>query len=125
MSWKEIYTHLVDSEYDTYPIGGHKGECRAPYIVLRDNGAVLRQSLTGREYELLLYYPIGRYVEFADYISSVKRTMNALFPRLRLADDEQPHYLDDDVKAYMTSLIYVCYQQHNINRLERIDLNGN
>lgn len=120
MNWKEIYMHLVNSGYDTYPIGGHKGTCTTPYIVLRDNGAVLRQSLTGREYELLLYYPMNRYAEFEDYILGVKHIMNGLFPRLRLIDDEQLHYLDDDVKAYMTSLIYQCYQQHNINRLERI-----
>lgn len=119
MSWKTIYLHLRDSGYDTYPIGGHKGVCNSPYVVLRDNGAMLRQSLTGREYELLLYYPAGRYAEFEDYISGVKRTMNTLFPTLRLVDDEQPHYLDDDVKAYMTSLIYECYQQCNINKLER------
>lgn len=125
MNWKGIYMHLTDSGYDTYPIGGHKGECHSPYIVLRDNGAMIRQSLTCREYELLIYYPVGQYAGFEDYISGVKRTMNALFPTLRLVDDEQPHYLDDDVKAYMTSLIYECYRLCNINRLERIDLNGN
>ncbi len=117
MNWKRIYDHISSGGYDVYPIGGHKGACKTPYIVLRDNGAVLSQSLTGREYELLLYYPMDRYAEFEDYISGVKRAMNALFPVLRLAEDEQPHYLDDNVEAYMTSLIYVCYQQHNINRL--------
>ena len=119
MKWKEVYTHVRDGGYDVYPVGGHRGECKSPYVVLRDNGAVLHQSLTGREFELLLYYPMDRYADFEEYIGGVKRLMNGLFPRLRLADDEQPHYLDEDVRGYMTSLIYRCYQQHNINRLER------
>lgn len=117
MKWKDIYAHLKEKGYDVYSLGQHGGDCVSPYLVLRDNGIVRKQSIEVPEYEILMYYPIGRYSEFSDYINRVKQDMNALYPALRLTEDEAPHYPDDEKKAYMTSLVYRNSRVSKINRI--------
>lgn len=117
MNWQSIYTHLKERGFAVFSLGQHRGKCTEPYLVLRNNGGLLEQGLTGQEYEVLLYYPATRYSQFEDYIEQVKETMNLLFPVLRLVDAEQPHYLDDEIEGYMTSLIYRVWKPNNINRL--------
>lgn len=121
MTWKEIHRHLSENKFLVYSPGQHKGECTEPYIVLRDNGVMRRQSLEVAEYEVLLYYPIDHYSEFSGYIGQVKEAMNKLYPALKLTDDEQPHYPDEDVRAYMTSLIYRNTRISKVNRITRKD----
>ena len=106
MNWKEIYTHLKQEGFDVYSPGQHHGKCTSPYIVLISNGTEQNRSVQIHSYDCLLYYPQNRYSEFEDYIESFRTTMADLFPRLILADDEQPHFLDNDVQGYMTSLLY-------------------
>ena len=119
MNWQTIYTHLKNNGFAVYSLGQHEGKCTSPYLVLRNNGAILNQSLIGQEYEILLYYPKDRYSEFEGYIERVKQAMNALYPSLRLEDAEQPHFLDDDVEGYMTGLIYRVWKPHNLNRVRK------
>lgn len=116
--WKEIFKHLTEGGFHVYSLGQYLGECREPYLVLRNNGASQVRSLEAQEYEVLLYYPFGKYSTFEDYIESVKECMNGLYPGVELVEDQQPHYPDDDVKAYMTSLIYRAPRISNINRIQ-------
>ena len=117
MVWAGIFRHLKDHGFEVYPLGKHKGECRSPYLVLRDNGIMRNRSIEVAECEVLLYYPEDRYSEFAEYIGSVKLVMNLLFPALRLVEDEQPHYQDTEVKAYTTGLIYRNSRISKVNRI--------
>lgn len=116
MSWKDIFEHLTDNGFHTYSIGQYEGECKEPYLVLRSNGVQRQRSIEAPEYEVLLYYPMDHYSEFEGYIADVKEAMNGLYPGVKLVDDEQPHYPDDDKKAYMTSLIYRNSRVSKINR---------
>lgn len=117
MIWKDIYRHLKQEGFDVYSLGQHEGECKNPYLVLRDNGVTRRQSIEVPEYEVLLYYPMDHYSEFSGYISGVKTAMNKLFPSLKLVEDEQPHYPDSEKRAYMTSLIYRNSRISKVNRI--------
>nr|DAE53214.1 MAG TPA: tail completion protein [Caudoviricetes sp.] len=118
MSWKDIYKHLRDHGHDVYSLGQHQGDCKDPYLVLRDNGrAGPSYSLEAHEYEVLLYYPYNRYSEFGGYIDEVRKCMNELFPAVKYVGPEQPHYPDDDVKGYMTSLIYQVTEIVTINKV--------
>lgn len=119
MNYKQIYTHLNASGFEVYSLGQHQGECVSPYLVLRNNGNMDTLSITATEYELLLYFPIKQYSKFEDYIEAVEKSMNQLFPALRLVSGPSEHYLDDDVKGYMTSLVYRIYKKSTINRIER------
>lgn len=124
-SWKTIFRHLKNEGYDVRPPGGKPGVCLSPYIVLLNNGSRLDVSRALREYELLLYMPYVQYDRFEDYAKGVKICMNKLYPETKLVDDEQPHYPDDDVKAYMTSLIYRTETISAINRIEGVKQYGN
>ena len=117
MDWKEIFRHLSKAGYEVYSLGQHKGICAAPYLVLRNNGASSGYSTVIQDYEILLYYPLDRYSEFEGYIDSVRKTMNELYPQVKLVDDQQPHVPDGDIKAYMTSLIYRVQKINQVNRL--------
>ena len=121
MTWKDIYRHLKQENFEVYSPGQHEGECKDPYLVLRDNGVSRRQSIEVPEYEVLLYYPMDHYSEFSGYIGMVKESMNKLYPALRLVDDEQPHYPDNEKRAYMTSLVYRNTRTSKINRIIRKD----
>lgn len=117
MDWKKIYKHLHNGGFEVYAAGQHQGICERPYLVLKNNGGVSGISVEQQEYELLLYYPVGRYSEFEDYIQNTKEHMNKLYPVVWLKDGEYPHYPDDDVKAYMTGIIYATKRISKINRL--------
>lgn len=117
MDWKSIQRHLVGQGFESYALGQHKGECKEPYIVLRNNGSMLGISAEQALYELLLYYPANRYSQFEEYIEKVKAAMNLLYPALKLVEPESTHYLDPDVQGYMTSLTYGVIKKSTINRI--------
>lgn len=119
MNWKQIFDHLKAAGYKVYAVGGHTGECNEHYIVLRNNGETLNYSLEVPEYEVLMYCPVRKYVSFEDYIAGVKACLNELYPALRLVDSPYPHYLDNDVHAYMTSLIYQTQRIKTTNRITK------
>lgn len=104
--YKSIYRHLTSGGYDVYSMGQHRGECKTPYLVLKNRGSDLVYSVADRLYEILMYYPADRYSEFEDYIAGVKHHMAGLFPHVKMASDESEHYLDDDKKAYMSFILY-------------------
>lgn len=117
MDWEKIFDHLTSNGYDVYSLGQHKGDCTTPYLVLRNNGSTTYYSMAAQEYEVLLYYPVDRYSGFEGYISGVKACMNKLYPAVTLTEDQQPHNLDDDVKAYMTGLIYLAPRRNEVNHI--------
>lgn len=116
--WKEIYRHLEQCGFEIFSLGQHRGICETPYLVLRNNGAGHIRSVEAYEYEVLIYYPFEHYSEFEAYIEKVKDSMNGLYPMVKLVDDQQPHYPDDDVKAYMTSLVYRVPRISKVNRIK-------
>lgn len=103
--FKTIYKHLKSSGFDVYSIGQHEGDCLKEYIVIKNyTPRSIVKGTNNEEVELLLYYPIGEYSKFMDYIESVKEAMKGL----NLKDNEVPYpiIVEDDKKAYMTVLSY-------------------
>lgn len=103
--FKLIYRHLKSSGFDCYSIGQHKGVCENPYIVIKNNTPrALSKIMLEEEVELFLYYPLGKYTEFIDYIDNVRTSMNGLSLKDNLVP--YPIIVEDDKKAYMTILSY-------------------
>ena len=119
MNYQSIYNHLQAGGFAAYSPGQHRGRCTSPYVVLRNAGSADTYSMTGTEYELLLYYPEERYSELEDFVLSVQRWMTRLYPALRLIDGPGPHYLDGDVAGYLVSLLYQSWRPAAANRTER------
>ena len=103
----QIYKHLKSEGFDVYSIGQHEGICSSPYIVVKENGEseIAGTSLINDTVELLMYYPIGRYSELANY---KKRILNVMKYQkgIRRVIEAIPTIIDDDKKAYMTSFTY-------------------
>ena len=103
----QIYKHLKENGFDVYSIGQHKGICKSPYIVIKENGEseIIGTSLTNDIVELLIYYPIGTYSKLNEYKQSTLYTMK-LLKGIRRVVEAMPTVVDDDKKAYMTSFTY-------------------
>ncbi len=117
MNWSDLFLYLKDEGFNVFSLGQHQGKCITEYIVLRNNGIFPGPRKERREYELLLYFPIEKYSEFESYIERVKKSMNRLYPGVKLIEPETPHYLDKDVLAYMTSVTYGVITQSVTNKL--------
>ena len=103
----QIYKHLKENGFDVYSIGQHKGICKSPYIVIKENGEseIIGTSLTNDIVELLIYYPIGTYSKLNEYKQSTLYAMK-LLKGIRRVVEAMPTVIDDDKKAYMTSFTY-------------------
>ena len=103
----QIYKHLKENGFDVYSIGQHKGICKSPYIVIKENGEseIVGTSLTNDIVELLIYYPIGTYSKLNEYKQSTLYAMK-LLKGIRRVVEAMPTVIDDDKKAYMTSFTY-------------------
>ena len=110
--FKEIYKHLKSKGLNVYSIGQHQGICKDPYFVIKDNGEseVAGTNLSYDTIEILIYYPIGQYSALEGQINVLKQYMKEL-AKLRRVMNPSPTVIDDDKKAYMTSLYYQKIKQ--------------
>ena len=57
----QIYKHLKNNGFEVYSIGQHKGICKGPYLVIKENGTseIAGTSLNNDLVEIMIYYPVG------------------------------------------------------------------
>lgn len=105
--FKEIYKHLKEKGFDVYSIGQHEGICSGPYIVIKENGEseITGTNLSNITIELMCYYPKGSYTSIEGQINKLKDSIREI-RKLRRELNPSPIIIDDDKKAYMTSLYY-------------------
>lgn len=106
---QRIRDNLSDSGFNVYYPAQHKGICKEPYIVIKNNGSIKELDIsTDRPiYELLLYVPYNRYSYIETYLYDVKLSMRQLYPILQYRGEEKPVFYDEDVKGYMSSIEYI------------------
>lgn len=106
--WEDIYEHLKTSGFEVYSPGQHKGECTAPYIVVRDAGTSPYMEFTTAVtlYEILCYVPKSKYSTLQEYAGQVKQAMKGLWPMMIPMNYETAPFYDDTVKAHMTAIQY-------------------
>jgi len=112
---KDIRVHLESKGHDVYFPGQHVGECKKPYIVIRDDGQsqFMQFSSHRRLYSIMVYVPLARYGELEPLADQVEREMKGLRPMIRSLNFRTPSFLDDTVKAHMVSAQY-----QNIQKME-------
>lgn len=103
----QIYKHLKNNGFEVYSIGQHKGICKGPYLVIKENGTseIVGTSLNNDLVEIMVYYPIGPYSKLEEYKQSTLYSMK-LLKGLRRVIESSPTIIDDDKKAYTTSFYY-------------------
>ena len=108
--WDITQKALVDAGVDTYPPATYKGDCKAPYCVLRDSGSepISKTSSERHFYTLLCYVPRNKYLELASFVERCKAVMAQppIYPMLMPTGTETPSFYDDTNNSYMISIQY-------------------
>lgn len=108
--WDIVQRALIDAEIDAYPPGKHKGDCKEPYVVVKDAGSAQLPgySTENHLYNILCYVPLSDFLELSEFKERVKAVMAAppIYPMLIPTGIETPSFLDDTVNGYMISIQY-------------------
>ena len=112
--WQDIYLHLKNNGIDVYAPGYHKGECTAPYVVLKDDGESRygQYSSTQNLYSAMCYVPGNSYTALEPFVDRVEGLLDGLYPMIRSVHYRTPSFYDDTVKGYMISTQYVNYRKY-------------
>ena len=111
--WSDIYKHLKAEGFEVYSPSQKTGECKSPYIVIKDSGLSELSGISSNQqiYEVMCYVPKDKYSELDEFVVTVKNSMDGLFPMIRPVHYQTPSYYDDSVKAHMISIQYLNYQK--------------
>lgn len=107
--WKTIQETLEENGFDTYPPGLKVGECKKPYIVLKQSGGNQLSNYSSETiyYDFMLYVPKNKYSYLDDFEKSVKIVLDSkLYPMIMPTGSTDPDFYDDEVKAHMRSFMY-------------------
>lgn len=104
----DIYKHLKSKGFEVYFPTQKVGECKSPYVVVRDAGTNPLQnfSSTITVYGVLCYVPKDRYSQLRVYTDEIKKSMLELRPMIEPLHTETPPFFDDTVDAHMTEVQY-------------------
>lgn len=104
----DIYKHLSNNGVEVYSPAQKKGECEAPYTVVKDAGTTQYNSFSSTQtlYDIMCYVPRDRFSLLEQYVSEVKAIMTKLKPMIMPTYFETPSFYDDTVKAHMISIQY-------------------
>lgn len=105
--WQKIYLHLKKLGYEVYSPGQKRDKCTENYVVIKENGThALVSNVSGYKlFDIIIYSPIYNYSSMEFYVENIKKAMDKIND-LRPTGNETPAIIDDEVKAYTTSIEY-------------------
>lgn len=107
--WERIFKTLKDNGIEVYPPATHKGECRKPYVVVKQDGSTQVGDFSSERvyYQFLLYVPQNKYQELDNFENEVKGVLaTELYPLLMPTGSNMPDYFEEEKKAHMRSFMY-------------------
>lgn len=104
--WKNIYIHLKSKGFNVYSPSQHNGVCKEPFIVLRIAGETNKDSHSTGIYDILVYYPKGKYSKIEDFRQDLIKAMSEL-DYLKKTGLETPVIYEDDIQAHSFSIEYI------------------
>jgi len=107
--WKTIQESLEQNGFPTYPPGLKVGECKEPYIVVRQSGGNQLNNYSSETiyFDFMLYVPKNMYSELDEFEKDVKNVLDTdLYPTIMPTGSTNPDFYDDEVKAHMRSFMY-------------------
>ena len=107
-----IYNRLKDGGFDVYSIGQHEGLCTDPYVVIKEDGENVLNgaSVSAAVVSIIIFYPIGRYSEVAEYVHGVRECLCEL-DWLKGTGELTGFAIDHDVRAYTCTIFYEVYKR--------------
>ena len=111
--WQDIVLHLKQNGFDVYSPGVKVGECKSPYIVVKNNGATRYTGISTMidTYSVMVYVPQQSYSQLEVQVERVKAAMKKLEPLILPHGFQTPSYYDDGFKAHMISVEYRNYKK--------------
>ena len=111
--WQDIFLHLENAGFDVYPPSVYVGECKSPYIVVKNSGSTAHPSFSSDidMYDVMCYVPQMGYSKLEPMLQKVKAAMKELEPMILPYGEQAPSYFDDSLKAHMTSITYKNYKK--------------
>lgn len=106
--WQKIYLHLLKLNYLVYSPGQKRDKCQDPYVVIKDTGTYGQEGNNKVGYKLfdiIIYYPLQSYSSMESYIENIKEELKQI-KEIRYTGNETPCVIDDEVKAYTSSIEY-------------------
>lgn len=114
--YEKTFDKLVEHGFTTYPPATHKGDCLAPYVVIKNGvtSKVVGTSSTRRSLMVLIYVPSIRYTDLEGYKARVKAALEELYPELLFTGNETQPFLEEGNKSWNVSLEYryTCRERH-------------
>lgn len=109
----KVYEYLQDNNIDVYLVGQHKGECKSPYIVLKDDGISSLNGRVGKGYiDILFFIPENKFTKIKDFRKQVVDLLKE-FKSIRYSGNETGIVTDNDKKALTFSIMYEKYMRLN------------
>lgn len=110
---RNIYNHLKEKGLNPYLIGQHKGVCEEPFVIIREGTQMpsFRSRRVGQKViDIILFGPINSYVVLIPYRENIIEALKEL-KCLRKTGTETQTIVDDDKKAYTTSIEYILIKK--------------
>lgn len=107
--WERIFDALSSHGIEVYPPANKTGECKAEYVVVKNDGAAQKGTFSTQVnyYTVMLYVPANKYTRLERFKAEVKAIFSTdLYPMLMPTGQETPDFYDDGVKAHMVSILY-------------------
>lgn len=111
--WQDIFLHLEQAGFETYPPGIKLGECTREYIVVKNDGSTRHVGLSTDDdlYAVMCYVPKMQYSTLEPLVQRIKKAMKGLEPMIVPYGSQTPSYYDDSLKAHMISIEYANYKK--------------
>lgn len=112
--WQDIFKHLENKGFEVYSPGIKVGECKHPYLVVKNDGSSIHSFASSDVdlYSVLCYVPKDEYSKLEPLVQSVKSAMKELYPMIIEYGSQTPSYYDDNFKAHMVSVEYKNYKKN-------------
>lgn len=110
---QDIYVHLQSKGFDVYMPEIKIGECKSPYVVVKNDGSSQHPvfSTDVDMYAIMVYVPKQAYSSLEPLVQSVKQAMKELEPMIKPYGSQTPSYYDDSYKAHTISIEYKNYKK--------------
>lgn len=111
--WQDLYSFLAKNDFEVYAPGVKLGECRSPYLVVKEDGSSFHAfaSTYVDLYSILIYVPKQSYSLLDEMVQKVRRTMKFAEPLFYPTGAQTPSFYDEEIKAHTVSLTYKNYKK--------------
>lgn len=107
--WQIIFDTLTSKGIDVFPPATKVGECKKPYVVLKQDGASKIKSYSSEYvyYRFMVYVPRNKYSELSKFENKIKGILDEeLFPLIMPVGQTETDYYDDNYNAHMRAFLY-------------------